>query len=146
MALKVDVSAAPVGIQQSVASGSAFDGTIPDTAVTFANGLNKFAESSAGGLFFFENLRPVALTSYAVYFGASVDYQVAVVSLDDTNAKIAGDRIVIAEGTATHITGPAQYGFILGPRQALEIVTDGPSGAAMRAQAWAVDATALLTG
>lgn len=146
MALKVAVSAAPVGIQQSVASGSGFDGTIPATEMTYQNGLNKFAEDTSAGLFFFENLRPVALTSYAAYFGAPVDYQVAVVSLDDTNTKIAGDRIVIAEGTATHITGPAQYGFILGPRQALEILTDGPSGAAMRAQAWAVDATALLTG
>jgi hypothetical protein len=145
MPLSVAVSSAPTGIQQRVAAGAAFDDTVPTTAVTFANGLNKFAEDTAGGLFFFENLRPVVITYYAASFGAPVDYQVAIVSLDENNAKIPGDRIVIAEGTAANIIGPAQYGFTLGARQALEILAEA-SGSAMIAQAWGVDATALLTG
>lgn len=145
MTLKVPSSAAPVGIQHRLNAGSKFDGTVPATAVTLENGINKYAAGTAGGLFYFENTRPVSVLHYAFDFGTSVPYEIAIVSLDGAGAKLAGERLLLESGTARTVSGPARVNLVLGCRQALE-VTVSSGTAAMIGSVWGVDATAHLVG
>ena len=147
MSLPLAVGAHPVGIQQRISGGSKFDGTAPTGPLAYSNGINKYGAASAGGLFYFENTRPIMLTQYNMDFGEAVSYEVAVVSLDKAGAKVAGERLVIDAGSGRYARGPAYYAFCLGAGQALEVtVSTARSGSspAMIGAVWAIDATAAL--
>ena len=148
MPLPVSVSAAPVGIQHQIASGSKFTGELPTTTPVFANSSNKYPVDTVGGLFKFENYKPTLVIHYVFDFGASVPYELAVVSLDSTGAEIVSERIVFEQGTARSVAGPPHYGFLLGANQALRVTNPGLSApsAAMRGVVFAADATAILAG
>lgn len=145
MSLPLAVSASPVGIQQRMSAGSKFGGVTPAGTPTVQNGLNKYEPGTAGGLFYFYNPRPIALLHYNVDFGASVAYELAIVSLSG-GEKLPGERVLLAAGTARVLEGPERFGLVLGPHQALELTVSGSASAAMIASMWAVDATAYFVG
>lgn len=148
MPISVRVSATPIGIQQRIAAGSKFTGALPEGTALFENSVNKHPEAATGGLFYFENPRAASVTHYLFDFGASVPYELAVVSLTKLGEKVSGERTVFAQGTGRYVTGPAQFGFILGAHQAIEVTHPGLSNptAAMIGTVWAIDATAFLAG
>jgi hypothetical protein len=147
MALPLSVGAAPVGIQQRISAGGKFDGTAPTTQISCTNGVNKYGAAAVGGLFNFQSHRPVMVTQYHFDFGESVGYELAIVSLDNAGAKIAGDKVLIEAGSARLVKGPEQFGFCLGANQALEITVTTArtvSSPAMIGAVWGLDATAAL--
>lgn len=146
MALPLAVSAVPVGIQHRMNGGSKFTGVLPSTdGIVIQHGLNKYAPGTAGGLFYFYNSRPLTVLHYNIDFGASVSYQLALVSLF-SGEQIPGERTLISEGTAKYLEGPGFVNLILGPHQALELTVSGSTTTPMIASVWAIDATALLVG
>lgn len=145
MSLPLAVSASPIGIQQRMSGGSKFTGVLPTGTPAIQSGLNKYAPGTAGGLFYFENARPIALLHYNIDLGASVAYELAIVSLAG-GEKIAGDRVLLSAGTARVLEGPERFGLVLGPHQALELTVTGSTTAPMIANVWAVDATAYFVG
>lgn len=144
MPLPLAVSATPVGLMQRMAAGSKFTGALPAGEPTIQNGINKYTEGTVGGLFYFRNPRSIVVPHYHIDFGASVAYEVAIVSLDANKEKIAGDRIIIAKGTAAFLQNQDRFGMTLGPHQAVEVTISGSTTAPMIATFWAMDATAFF--
>lgn len=133
-----------VGMQQSVPAGSKFNGKKPTSEPYIQNGLNKYEPGTDAGLFFFGNHKPLAAPHYNIDFGAPVDYEVAVVSMDPKGETIY-DRVVIEMGNARLVDGADHYGFTLGPYQAFEVkVTGAAPGTTMIANFWVMDGTAFF--
>lgn len=129
MTLKVPAGRSPTGIHQKTTVAGVWDGTKPPaTDMTFANGLNKFADSAAGaGLFDFEQISPCTVLQYHFDLGASVAYTISIVNLDAAGAPIAGEELQIDAGTSRYPF--TRTPFVLLPRQALKVVV---AGAAIR--------------
>jgi len=124
MTLKIPVGDSPLSIQQRITAGNDFDGTAPVAAgLTFANGTNKFAAGATGGLFNFEQDRPICLLQYLLDFGSPVDYTINIVTLDSPD-----ETLLIEEANAQRVVVSPQM-LLLAPGQALQVVTQGGTAA-----------------
>lgn len=127
MTLAVPASRTSVGIHQKTTGTGVWTGVKPVTAVTFANGLNKFADSEVAGLFDFEQDSAFRVEQYHFDLGASVLYTISIVNLDADGVPIAGQSLQIDTGTGQFPF--TRTPFVLLVRQALQIVV---AGAAVR--------------
>lgn len=136
----------PVAIMHRISGGSKFNGKLPATVAYAQNGINKFEPGTDGGLFFFYNHKPVTVPHYNVDFGAEVDYELSVVSMD-ADATTVMDRVLIDKGRSRVVDGANHYGFTLGAYQAFElkVVSTAATSAPMIATFWVVDATAFFS-
>lgn len=123
MVLKIAANRSPVGIYQKTTATGVWDGQKPSTAVTFANGANRFADSEHAGLFDFEQQEAVTVDQYVFDLGASVAYTVAVVNLDTAGAPIAGEELQIDAGTARYVSSRVPLVLLTG--QALRVTATG---------------------
>lgn len=134
--LLLPVGTIPVGMQVSITSGNQFDGTQSAGTTTLAAGMTKFAPAAAGGLFNFEQSEPIVVHHILADFGVNVTWTLNVVDLDDSGAIIAGETLTYADGT-----GVAHLSFVtaivLGPKQAVQLITSGGAAHAKIARAWA---------
>ena len=135
-------------IQQQISSGF-FDGTLPQAAgvradsplYTPGNSIYKYAASTAGGLFFWNNPESLVCSQIHVDLGASGNITVSIVNLDpahindDAPTILSGEQMIIEQATAVRFIAldEARFKTVLLPFQAIQIVTTS-SGAAQIAQ------------
>lgn len=135
----------PTAIQQQITAAGNFDGTLPQAAgpvranspLGQGNSLYKYAPAAKGGLFFWANTEPLVCTQIHVALGAAANISVSLCNLnpatinDDSPATLAGEDILIAQGTAiTFLTlGETQLKATLLPYQAIKIVTTANAAA-----------------
>lgn len=155
----IPASAVPVGIYQEAAH---FTGDHPIdsdenlVAATALLGFNKFPACENAGLFFFNSLKPVVLLQANVTIelaadqspdqaSISKDYSAYVVDLNDDGDPLDGrsgradTRMLIAHGTSGGVVLLGQgMRVVLGPKQALQVVTEDPSSGNVRGQVWGV--------
>jgi hypothetical protein len=136
MAVLLTVGSIPVGIQQIITSGSQFDGAVSTSTLTSANGMNKYATDTKGGLFNFEQTEPIVVHHILADFGVSVTWTVYSVNLDANGAIIAAETVRLDTGSGDKYAAAATA-IILGPRQALQLITSGGASAAKVARVWA---------
>lgn len=126
---------ATVGIQQRITAGGTFNGTLPSTEVTRANGLNKFAPAAAGGLFDFELDEAATVQQISVDMNGNSALTVSIVNLDADRNVISGEDVRIYSGTVQLLN--MSEPIILGKRQALKIAC-ATTGQVMIARVMAV--------
>lgn len=118
-----------IGIQQRINAGHNFNGSLPSAVgAVREHGCTKFAAANTGGLFYFEGDYNVVVEQFMFDFGdgASVDWTLSVVNLDDDGAVIAGESTRIHEGKNEEFFSQYTYmHLLLAPRQALQLVTTG---------------------
>jgi hypothetical protein len=124
-------------IQQRIASGQHFDGTLPAVAgLTVANHcIYKYPSGNTGGLFFWENSEPIICGQVHVSLGASGDIHLYLVNLDPATiggvnpVALAGEEILIEEAAGvTYIAlDEARFKTVILPGQALKLVTTNSS-------------------
>lgn len=125
MSLKLPIQTSEsVAIQHKITAGGQFDGTTPAGEVTAANYTNKFPASAAGGLFWFENTKPIVVHTARADFGSSIAHTLSVVNVDATGAPVAGEEIVILSATAQYMNLEDERVTLM-PGQALKLVTTG---------------------
>lgn len=136
----------PVGMMQKMAAGSKFNGKEPTGPAYAESGMNKFEASTDGGLFYFNNYKPVTVPHYNIDFGTSVDYELSVVSLKPSDLSVI-DRVLITKGTGRLLDGAEHYGFTLGSFQGFElkVVSTAATTQPMIAMFWVLDATAFFS-
>lgn len=138
-------------IQQRVATGHVFNGTLPqaagpvraDSPLALGNSIYKYAQLAAdgGGLFFWNCSEALVCSQIHVDLGAAGNITVSLVNLDPTtiNADVptilAGESMVIEQSTGASFIAldEARFKTILLPFQAIQIVTTA-SGAPQIAQ------------
>lgn len=142
--------ASSTAIQQRVASGQTFDGSLPqngsvraDSPIGADYSIYKYASLAAtgGGLFFWNNTEPLVCSQIHVDLGGSGNITVSIVNLDpahvndDQPTVLSGEAMVIETATAAAFIAldEARFKTILMPFQAIKIVTSA-SGAAQIAQ------------
>jgi hypothetical protein len=120
-------------IQQRVTSGHFFDGTLPPGTVTETNHgtVYKYPAHTAGGLFYWDTKESVIVTRFHLDMGANANASLYLVNLDDNNAVVAGESILIHAVTATRYVALDESGFklVLLPQQALQLITTNSAAA-----------------
>ena len=163
--IPISASAVPIGIYQEAA---AFTGDHPTdssnnlVSATALLGFNKFPACSKAGLFFFNSAKPVVLLQANVTIelaasqspdqgSVSKAYSAYVVDLNDNGEPLDGrsgradTRMLIAHGTGGGVVLLGQgMRVVLGPKQALQIVTANPSSGNVRGQVWGVFLTPAI--
>ena len=134
--LLLPVGTCPVGIQQIITSGSQFDGARSTTTPTLANGMTKFPTDTKGGLFDFEQNEPIVIHHIVADFGVSVSWTLEIANLDSTGAIISGETMTMATGTGDKYVSAVTQ-LVLGPRQAVQLITSGGASAKKIARVWA---------
>jgi hypothetical protein len=134
-------------IQQRIASGGSFDGTVPqqggvtaDSALVGA--VYKYPETGNGGLFFWNASEAIVCGQFHVDLGGSGDMSLYLVNLDPaspdpTNPQIlAGERILVESQAGVQFVrlDESQFKVVLLPGQALQLITTA-GGASQIAQA-----------
>lgn len=139
-----------MAIQQRVASGQNFDGTLPQLAGVRANsvmGLDastfKYASLAAagGGLFFWNTYEPLVCSQIHVDLGGAGDITIAIVNLDpahindDQPTILSGESMIIEQGIGQRFLAldEARFKTVLMPYQGIQIISTA-SGAAQIAQ------------
>lgn len=117
-------------------SAGNFNGTLPIGSVSVGNGMNKFPAGTTGGLFHFEQKEPIVIQQYLFEFGASVSYTVALVNLDADGNEIAGEALILEQGTAERTKYVENLLLTVG--QALKVTAGGT--ASMLGQVAAISA------
>lgn len=137
-------------IQQRIASGHAFDGTLPQAAgpvradsplYTPGNSIYKYPVGNTGGLFFWNVNESLVCSQIHIDLGGAGNITVSIVNLDpahindDSPSILAGESMTIesATGVTFMALDEARLKTILMPFQAIQIVTSA-SGAAQIAQ------------
>jgi hypothetical protein len=136
-------------IQQRIASGQHFDGTLPqtggsvraDSPLSQGNSAYKYPVGNVGGLFFWNNVESLVCSQIHIDLGAAGDITVSIVNLDpahindDLPSILPGESMVIEQATGVRFIAldEARFKTILLPYQAIQIVTTN-SGAAQIAQ------------
>ncbi len=137
MALLAQVGTYSIGIQHKVTANNQFDGTLPVGALTFANGMNKYAAGTAGGLFDFENTEPIIITQYHFEFGdVTTGYVLSIITTNADESEISGEASILAQGSAKIVIVTGQR-LLLTAGQKLKLVTTGGT-AAMFARVFAI--------
>lgn len=146
----------PTVLQQRIASGQLFNGSMPAAAPTVdkSNGLFKYAApaDSVMGLFLWKTREPIVVTQFLIDLGANGDVTVKVVNLDpdtvDTTQAILSGEVVTYQ-TATTVPrlmlNETNFRITLLPFQAIQLITTN-SGAAQIAQCTAYLARPRLGG
>lgn len=137
-------------IQQRVASGFHFDGTLPQTAGVRADSPLRSNNSrytyeplaaTGGGLFFWNNSEPLICSQVYVDLGAVGDVTVSLVNLDpehvndDLPTVLANEVFIVHQDTGVRFIAldETKFKVALLPYQAIKIVTTN-TGAAQIAQ------------
>ncbi len=134
-------------IQQRIASGGNFDGTIPQQGGSAADSplvgaIYKYPEANRGGLFFWNASEAIVCGQFHVYLGGSGDVNLFLVNLDPaspdpTNPQVLpGERILIESLAGVQFVrlDESQFKAVLLPGQALQLITTA-TGAEQIAQA-----------
>lgn len=133
MTVTREASSYTTAIQQRITSGNHFDGSLPGGALTQTNhgSLYKYAAGTAGGLFFWETHEPLVCVRFHVDLGANANISLSLVNLDDANAVIAGESILLQSLTAVRYLAldESTFKLVLLPNQALQLVTTNSSAA-----------------
>lgn len=134
-------------IQQRVASGHLFNGTLPQNGAVRAdsplytpgNSIYKYAQLAAdgGGLFFWNTSEPLVCSQIHVDLGAAGNVTVSIVNLDpahindDQPTILSGESITIESATNVSFIAldEARFKTILLPYQAIQIVTSNSTAA-----------------
>lgn len=134
-------------IQQRVAAGQLFNGTLPqaagpvraDSPLDTGRSIYKYAQlaASGGGLFFWNCNEPLVCSQIHIDLGASGDITVNLVNLDPTtiNADVptllAGESMLIESSTGVRFIAldEARFKTILLPYQAIQIITTNSTAA-----------------
>lgn len=95
---------------------TALSGGVDPTLVS--QGLWKFATTN-GGLFYFNQRRPIVVSQFEATLGGSVAWTLGIVNLDNVRAGIAAERAVIAGATGTAVFA---QNLVLVPRQGLQLI------------------------
>jgi archaellum component FlaF (FlaF/FlaG flagellin family) len=130
-------------IQQIISSGSTsnvFNGTLPQASGPVradsplykpGNAIYKYAASTAGGLFFWNNQEPLIVSQCHVSLASSESITISIVNLDPTTVNADSPTILTNESLiveqATGVTfialDEARFKTVLLPFQAISIVT-----------------------
>jgi hypothetical protein len=113
-----------VAVEHKITAGNQFAGVAPAGAQTSANYTTKYAASAAGGLFWFENIKPMVVHTVRANFGSSVAHTVSVVNVDAAGAEVVGENVQLLSATAQHLN-LAPTRLTLFPGQAIKITTTG---------------------
>lgn len=133
-------------IQQRVASGFHFDGTLPQTAGVRADSPLRSNNSrytyaplaaSGGGLFFWNNFEPLICSQVYVDLGAVGDVTVSLVNLDpahvsdDLPTVLADETFIVYQATGVRFIAldETKFKVALLPYQAIKIVTTNTGAA-----------------
>ncbi len=141
MALRAIPQATPTVIQQRIASGQLFNGSLPaaDPVVDRSNGLYKYAApaDSVAGLFLWDVREPIVVTQFLIDLGASGNATVKVVNIDPATINnaaptiLAGELVTVAAATAVSLLALNETNFrvTLLPFQAIQLVTTNSAAA-----------------
>lgn len=128
-------------IQQRVASGHIFNGTLPqaagpvraDSPIDAGFSIYKYAQLTAdgGGLFFWNNVEPLVCSQIHIDLGAAANITIKLVNLDpahindDSPTILTGESMTIEQATAVTFIAldEARLKTILLPYQAIQIIT-----------------------
>lgn len=166
IAIPVTASAVPIGIYQEAAEFTgdhpqAGDGTL--SGATAQLYYNKFPATDKAGLFFFNSPKPVILLQANVTIELAADqspdqsaieksYSAYVVDLNDDGDPLDGrdsradTRMLIAHGTSGGVVLLGQgMRVVLGPKQALQVVTEAPTSGNVRGHVWGMYLTPSVT-
>jgi hypothetical protein len=129
-------------IQQRIASGGNFDGTLPPGDSPLQNSIFKYAQANRGGLFFWNAGEAVICNQLHVFLGGSGDVSLFIVNLDPAspdpaNPQVLADERILIEaqlGTTFVALDESKFKVVLLPGQALQLITT-PTGANQIAQA-----------
>lgn len=135
-------------IQQRVASGKVFNGTLPQATGPVradsplyvpGNSIYKYAQlaNDGGGLFFWNTNEPLVCSQIHVDLGGSGNITVSIVNLDpahindDSPTILTGESITIEAATSVTFIAldEARFKTILLPYQGIQIVTTASGGA-----------------
>lgn len=126
-----------VGVRQKINAGHNFDGTrFSDTGLTSGYGMTLVPIADAGGLFDFEVLEPVVITQFVLYSAAALTWTLYVVDLDPVTGAETGVPMIVDTGVGATSVWRVKPQYLLGPNQALKLVTVG-AVAAITAEVWA---------
>ncbi len=118
-------------IQQRITSGQHFDGTLPvaDSVIGGNGSIYKYPIASAGGLFYWNASESIVISQFHVDLGGSGNVSLYIVNLDDDNAVISGESILIEQATAATFVAldEARFKTVLLPKQALQLITTNSS-------------------
>lgn len=130
-------------IEQKIATGGQFDGTLPTTTSTDTAGVRVFPEDATGGLFTFFDALPALPPATDRYLN------VRRIALDMTNlnaadvwylrlASAGGDVIFYSDGPGDYVWTPdGPDGLIISPDETLKLYNGIVSTGALFARVWA---------
>lgn len=123
------MASVPVTIEQRIAAASQFNGAAPVGAPTLVqeNGILRYAESAAGGLFEFgfTGYWLAELQRVCGNFGNAASVTIQIVTTDETPL-VVGTLLAVESGG---IINQAGRGVILAPDERIRIITTGASQA-----------------
>jgi hypothetical protein len=138
-------STAATAIQQRIAAGGNFDGTLPQDSGHRAdsplyqpgNSIYKYAPIDKGGLFFWHNTEPLVLSQIHLDLGAASDVSIKLVNLDpvhindDVPTVLAGESMLIEQATGVTYMAldEARLKTILLPYQGIQILSTANAAA-----------------
>jgi hypothetical protein len=141
-------------IQQIISAGATsnvFNGTIPlsggqredSPLYTPGNCIYKYATSTNGGLFFWNNQEPVICSQFHLSMGSSETVTLSIVNIDPTTVNadapsiLSGEQIIIESATGVNFIAldESKFKVVLLPFQGLSLTTTNAGSAAQIAQA-----------
>lgn len=140
MALRAVPQATPTVIQQRIAAGQLFNGSLPaaDPTIDASNALYKYAApaDSVAGLFLWNTREPLVVTQLLIDLGANGNVTVKVVNLnpatfDSAPTILSGEAVTVASATAVPLLSLNETNFrvTLLPFQGIQLVTTNSTAA-----------------